>query len=56
MHSFIQLKFECSLWTQTGLDMNDTETFLLGWTRMKERDGDRINTVVNLHNQEIELE
>lgn len=56
MHSCVQLKFECSLRTQTGLDMNDTDTFLLGWTRRKERDGDRINIVVNLRNQEIELE
>lgn len=39
----------------TGLDISDTETFLLVGPRMKERHEDRINILVSLHNQEKEL-
>lgn len=49
------MKLKCSLWILTSLDINDTEIFLLGWPRMKERDEDRISILVSLCNQEKKL-
>lgn len=53
IHSFIQLKFESSLCTQTGLDMNDRDVSVqMDWD---ERGGYRIMISGNWHKQEKEL-